>query len=123
MVRRSLYKRPRPPARDKGVFENLVRNSVCKSAPNGCLDANAGEVVRAIYAICIEAGVDVGRGCGYDALKDEYTVVGKSRHTGKAQDFKVKGFDVAELIHLCRRLNGGPMIHGKLTEQLNQTIT
>jgi len=117
-VKRPLYKRPRPPARDKGIFEGLIRNGICKLAPIGCPDANAGEVSKAIFSIAWEAGVKVGRGSGYESLKDEYTVIGKSRATGKARDFRVKGEEVAALIRLARVLNGGKLELGHLTEQV-----
>jgi len=107
LVKRPLYKAPRPPARDKGVFGAL--GGICKSAPNGCLDANSGEVSKALFAISLEARIKIGRGSGYDSLRDEYTVVGKSMATGKAQDFKVKGEEVAAVIQLARQLNGGRM--------------
>jgi hypothetical protein len=109
LVKRPLYKAPRPPARDKGVFGNMFAKGICPSAPNGCLDANSGEVSKALFAISLEAKVKIARGCGYDSLKDEYTVVGKSMATGKAQDFKVKGEEVAAVIQLARQLNGGRM--------------
>ena len=115
LVKRPLYKAPRPPARDKGVFGQMFAKGICPSAPMGCLDANAGEVSKAIFAISLEAGVKIGRGCGYDGIKDEYTVVGKSMATGKAQDFRVKGEEVATLIQVARQLNGGRMEPGRLT--------
>lgn len=96
-----LYKRPRAPARKKGALYNL--------APIGCPDANAGEVNKAIYALGREAGVIVGQGSGYDSLKDVYSVIGKSRETGKAQDFSIQGAEVATAIMLARMLNGGKM--------------
>lgn len=114
-AKRPLYKRERPAARDKGVFAATIRNGLYELAPIGCPDANAGEVAKAIFAIAWEAGVKVGRGSGYDGLKDEYTVIGKSRETGKAQDFKVRGAEVADLIRYARILNGGKLDRGALT--------
>lgn len=119
LVRRRLYKPDRPPARDLGVFgaggRGDTRGIMCRYAPVAMPEANAGEVVRAIAAICKTAGVIVGRGCGYESIRDEYTVVGKSRATGKAQDFRVKGEEVATVIRMARLLNGGPMVPGALT--------
>lgn len=109
LVKRPLYKAPRPPARNKGVFGKWFPKGLCPSAPNGCLDANAGEVSKALFAISLEAKVKIGRGSGYDSLKDEYTVVGKSMATGRAQDFRVKGEEVAAVIQVARQLNGGRM--------------
>lgn len=112
-VRRRLYKKERAPARDKGVFKNdvktVVKNGLCNTAPLACPDANHGEVVKAIYSLAYMGGVEVGRGVGYDPLKDEYTAIGKSRTTGKAQDFTIKGEVVAEVIRVARMLNGGKM--------------
>jgi hypothetical protein len=97
MVKRSLYKTPRAPARTKGVLHN--------QAPIACQDANGKEIAMALTALCLDAGVVVGRGGLYDALRDEYTVIGKSIETGKAQDFRVRGEAVAALIGFLRGLN------------------
>jgi hypothetical protein len=101
LSKRRLYKPERAPARKAGVLYN--------SAPISMPDATAGEVAKAIFALAQEAGVIVGQGSGYDSLKDVYTVVGKSRATGKAQDWQVEGAVVAEVIGLARMLNGGRM--------------
>ncbi len=118
-ARRPLYKRPRPPARDKGVL-SAIKNGLYELAPVALPDANEGEVSKAIFALALQADVLVGRGSGYDGLKDEYTVIGKSRTTGKAQDFKIKGEVVAELIRVARLFNGGKMTRGSLQRQVNQ---
>jgi len=97
-ARRRLYKPDRVPDRDEGVLS--------KQAPVACLDANVKEIAMALFSICESVGVVVGRGADYDPLRDMYTVVGKSRATGKAQDFKVEGGHVAALIWLLRGLNG-----------------
>jgi hypothetical protein len=102
MSRRNLYKRERAPARDKGVLFHA-------HAPVGCLDANEGEVSKAIFAVAKLAGVIVGRGSGYDSLRDRYYVIGKDRVTGKAQDFQFEGAVVAAAIYDARRLNGGKL--------------
>lgn len=91
----------RAPARTKGTLYN--------KAPIAMLDATINEIATAIFSLAIEAGVAVGRGCGYDSLKDEYTVMGKSLTTGRIQDFKVAGESVAALIGLSRMLNGGKL--------------
>ena len=106
LAKRQWYKKERAPARPKGV---LGKHSIYKRAPNGCVDADEGEVAKAIYSVAREAGVLVGRGSGYDSLRDEYTVIGKSMATGKAQDFKIAGVEVAVCIKLARMLNGGAM--------------
>ena len=101
IAKRRLYKPERKPARTKGVLYKL--------APIGCIDASQGEVAKAIFAMALQAGFAIGRGSGYDPLRDEYTVIGKSRETGKVQDVKIQGADVAELIRFARRLNGGKL--------------
>lgn len=106
MAKRRLYKPERKPARKKGVLY--------KMAPISLPDANEGEVAKAIFALGKLAGVTVGQGSGYDSLRDEYTVIGKSADTGKAQDFVLKGETVAELIVVARMLNGGKMVPGRL---------
>jgi hypothetical protein len=63
----------------------------------------------ALAALAHEAGVKPGRGCGYDQIKDQYTIVGKSLSTGKAQDFTVEGEEVANLIMLARSMAGGTL--------------
>ncbi len=100
-VRRRLYKPERKPARRRGALYEL--------APVGCPDASPGEVAKAVFALAKEANAAIGQGSGYDPLRDEYTVIGKSLETGKAQDFKVQGEEVASVIRLARMLNGGPM--------------
>ena len=101
MARRRLYKPERAPARKKGILY--------KMAPIALLDANKEEVAMALFALAKMAGVTVGQGSGYDPLRDEYKVVGKSRATGKAQDFTIRGEEVATTIVLARQLNGGKM--------------
>jgi hypothetical protein len=97
-TKRRLYKPERAPARKKGVSHS--------QAPIACPDAEAKEIAMAIYSICESADVVVGRGGDYDWLKDEYTIVGKSKATGKAQDFTVPGAAVAALIMQLRAWNG-----------------
>jgi hypothetical protein len=101
LAKRRLYKPERRPARIKGVLYGM--------APIGLPDANAGEVAKALFALAKEAGVKVGRGSGYDSLRDEYTVVGKSAATGLARDYKIDGSTVAQLITFARLLAGGKM--------------
>jgi hypothetical protein len=99
LTKRRLCKPERKPARKKGVLE--------KHAPIGCLSANKAEIALAVYSLCEDAGYVVGRGGDYDPLRDQYTVVGKHKETGKVQDITVEGAEVATLIKLVRRLNGG----------------
>jgi hypothetical protein len=112
LTKRDIYKPDRKAARKKGVLET--------NAPAAMLDASNAEVAMAIYAICEEAGVIIGRAEGYNALRDEYTVVGKSKETGRAQDWKVKGFEVALLIGFLRQLNGGKFDRQQITKKLSQ---
>jgi hypothetical protein len=102
LTKRRLYKPERRPARKKGVLE--------KHAPIGLPTANAFEIASAVASLCEQAGFEVGRGGDYDSLKDEYTVIGKSLVTGKAQEIKIQGGEVAFLIKVGRGLNGGPMV-------------
>jgi hypothetical protein len=99
LVKRRLYKPERAPARKKGVLNS--------QAPVSCIDAGSFEIAAAIAAFCRQAKVIPGQGGEYDWLKDEYTIIGKSRVTGKAQDFKIKGDEVGALIKLARSINGG----------------
>lgn len=99
--RRPLYKRERSPARTKGV--------IGKEAPISLPDASRTEITTALYALCQEAGVVIGMGAEYDWLKDSYTVIGKSKATGKAQEITVQGAEVGNVITLARMLNGGRM--------------
>lgn len=99
LVKRSLYRPERAKARKKGVLHN--------QAPVACPDAGAFEIAAAIVAVADSADVIVGQGGEYNAIRDEYTIVGKSKRTGKAQDFKISGYDVAQVIELGRVMNGG----------------
>lgn len=99
LARRRLYKPERPAARTKGA--------IATCAPMAMLDAGEAEVVLAILALCREAGIIVGRGGEYDPLRDKYTVIGKSRTTGKAQEITIEGEEVANVIGVFRQLNGG----------------
>lgn len=99
LAKRRLYKPERKPARMKGVLH--------EQAPVGCPDASVKEIAMAIAALCQSVAIDIGRGGSYDAIKDEYVIVGKNRMTGKAQDFKVEGVAVAALINQLRLWNGG----------------
>lgn len=103
LVKRPYYKKQRAPARTKGVLRAEV-------APVALPEANSNEVALALFALAEEAGVVVGRAGGYDRHRDEYTVVGKCKRSGKAQDFIIKGAEVADLILLGRLMNGGPMV-------------
>lgn len=110
LIKRRLYKPERKPARRKGVLG--------QQAPVGCPDANHYEIAMAIAAICEEAQMEPGIGGEYDALKDEYTIIGRVRdggvdtstgmRTGKVQDIKIPGAAVAALIGTLRAWNGTP---------------
>ena len=99
LTKRRLYRPERAPARKKGVLHN--------QAPIGCVSANAKEIALALYSLCWDAGYVVGQGGQYDSLRDEYTVIAKRKDTGLVQDVTVHGAEVADLIKLARRLNGG----------------
>lgn len=73
-------------------------------APVGCPDANHYEIAMALSSLCAAGGITVGRGGSYDAVKDEYTVIGTI--AGKAQDLKIEGVAVAALIWQLRDWNG-----------------
>jgi hypothetical protein len=107
LARRRLYKAERRPARIKGELRN-------QNAPIALLDANAKEVAMALYALCDLSGIVIGRAAGYDQLRDEYTVTGTSKLTGKAQDLTVKGAEVADAIVVARVLNGGKLVGSSL---------
>lgn len=94
MVKRRLYKPDRAPARTKGV--------IGRNAPVSCPDADRFEIASAVFAICKEAGFIIGRGAEYDQLKDEYTLIGKSLESGKAQEVKLAGFEVGAVIKMFR---------------------
>jgi hypothetical protein len=104
LVKRRLYKPERAAARKRGALHQE------DSAPAALRDANSAEISMALYALSQEAGVIIGRAGGYDKLKDEYAVTGKSMKTGKAQDFIIKGLEVADVIMLARLMNGGPLV-------------
>jgi hypothetical protein len=110
LTKRKLYKRERPAARKKGVLD--------KQAPIGCPDANKKEIALALASLAIEAKVVIGRGGSYDALRDEYTVLGKvldgstasdGTPAGRVQDVIIQGAEVATLIKVCRMMNGGKL--------------
>ncbi len=101
LAKRRLYKPERRAARVKGILYEL--------APIGCPDAGEEEVAMAVFSMAKQAGFIIGRGSGYDGLRDEYTVVGKSLRTGKVQDVTIAGADVALLIDYARSLSGGTM--------------
>jgi hypothetical protein len=108
LTKRKLYKRPRTPARVKGV--------IGKYAPIACTDASDFEISAALATIGHLANKDIGRGLGYDSLTDKYTVICKNRKTGKAEDFVVSGTDVAALIRTTRVL-AGEMMNDKVSQE------
>lgn len=97
LARRRLYKPERKPARAKGGLTD-------KDTPISLPNATRREVVMALTVLCKKVRVVPGRGVGYEPLRDEYKVIGKSMVTGKAQDFTVRGVDVADLIKEFRSL-------------------
>lgn len=114
LAKRRLYKPERRAARKKGVLHG--------NAPLACPDASNTEIAMAIFSLCDEAGVVIGQSQGYDALKDEYTVTGKSKTTGVAQDWRVKGFEVALLIGFLRQVNGGRFDKQAITKRLGRRV-
>jgi hypothetical protein len=109
LATRRLYKPDRPAARKAGILHD--------QAPVACPNATAKEIAMAIAAMCIAANMEPGRGGEYDALKDEYTIIGRVRDgavdatgmaTGKVQDIKIPGVVVAALIGELRGWNGTP---------------
>lgn len=111
LARRRLYKPERRPARTKGVLD--------KQAPIGLPNANKNEIALALFALAQQAGVAIGRGGSYDALRDEYTLTGKvldggidakGIKTGRVQDIKVQGAEVASVIKVARMMNGGRLV-------------
>jgi hypothetical protein len=101
LAKRRLFKPDRKPARKKGSLE--------AAAPLSCLDANRFEITAALYSICDAAGMVVGRAGDYDSLRDTYTVIAKSKSTGKAQELTVQGEEVGFMIGIVRQMNGGPL--------------
>lgn len=114
-MRKQLYKRDRAPARAKGVLAmpGLPRG-LSQLAPLGCPDANVTEVKSAIFVLAWRSGLVVGKGSGYDAMKNTYEVIGQSRRDGRKQDMTIQGEAVADLIKLTRILNGGQHQPGAL---------
>src|SRR3990167_1545051 len=108
LARRRLYKPERAPARKRGVLH--------KEAPVGCLDANGKEIEFAIAAICETAHITPGQGSGYNPIRDEYTIIGKDKRTGKAQDFVIEGVAVAALINTLRQAIGAKFDKGAITK-------
>lgn len=99
LAKRRLYKPERRTARKRGVLQD--------QAPIACPDANHYEIAMALASLCQASGVAPGQGGDYDPIKDVYTIIGKDKLTGKAQDFKVEGWAVALLIAQLRVWNGG----------------
>jgi hypothetical protein len=116
LTRRPMYKKERAPARTKGILRG-------ETAPAALPDANSGEVALALFALADEAGVIVGRAGSYDNYKDEYTVIGKSKTTGKAQDFIIHGREVADVIVLARFCNGGPLVRAANRKAKRRSVT
>lgn len=109
---RRLYKPERAPARKRGVLHDR--------APVGCPNANNYEIAMAIASLCEASHVVPGRGLGYDPIADKYTIAGKSKATGKAQDFEIEGHAVALLINQLRVWNGGKFDKQGLTKAMNK---
>ncbi len=110
LTRRRLYKPERAPARMQGILRN--------EAPLACLDACQTEITSAIAAILQMGNALPGIGREYDAIRDQYTITGKSGTTGKAQDYVIEGEAVAAVIHETRRLNGGKYVKGQLAKAM-----
>ena len=112
LARRRLYKPERAPARKRGVLH--------KEAPVGCLGASGKEIEMAVAAICEIAHVTPGQGSGYNPIRDEYTIVGKDKRTGKAQDFVIEGVAVAALISTLRQAIGAKFDKSAATKALSR---
>ena len=91
----------RKPARIKGVLG--------KASPGSIPDATPSEVLMALAAVALEAGVRIGRGGEYDQLKDRYVVTGQSILGHKAMDLTIDGGTVGEVILTCRMMRTGQM--------------
>ncbi len=101
LTKRRWYKPERAPARMKG--------SIGECSPISCPDATKSEVLMALSAVALDAGVAIGRGGDYDKICDKYTVIGKSLVGGKACDIKIDGGTVGEVILACRMMRLGQM--------------
>ena len=101
LTHRRLYKPDRKPARIKGVLYN--------QAPICLVDATKAEVLTAIAGVCLSSGVIPARGCGYDSIRDEYTIAGYSKSDKKLKDVKVSGYEVGELIKFLRTITAGKL--------------
>ena len=99
LVKRRLYRPDRIPERKRGV--------IGKASPVSVPDATPSEVLTALSAVALQAGVKVGRGGVYDQIRDRYTVVGKSLLDGKALDIDIDGGTVGEVILACRMMRSG----------------
>ena len=101
LVKKRLYKPDRKPARIKGVLYN--------QAPIGLVDATKSEVLTAIMGVCLTTGVIPARGCGYDSLRDEYTIAGYNKSDKKFADVKISGQEVVVLIKFLRDMTKGKL--------------
>lgn len=100
LVKRSLYKAPRPAAR-LSCADHL-------KAPLELPDAQQHEVEKALFCFCEQAGIIIGDTVDYDPLRDEYTCIAKDLNVidPKAvaiKDIKVQGSLVAMLISFFRQ--------------------
>lgn len=99
-VRRRLYRKQRKPPRLSCV--------TALRAPMELPDATAGEVSKALFCFCEQAGLIIGDAYDYDPLRDEYTCVAKNLNISDPKvvaikDVKVQGSVVAMLISFFRQ--------------------
>jgi hypothetical protein len=101
LARRRMYKRERRPARHDDSTGNMP--------PVGMPDATPFEIVSSINAYAKAVlKIDVGRTNGYDAQKDEYSVIAKAGRWETPRDYKIPGAHIAMAIHAWRCGQGDP---------------
>ncbi len=98
LVKRRLYKPERAPARVRGSA-SLIGSTELRISKD--------EARLAIFALCCEAGLIVGRGLSYDKRADEFVVLAKDRESGKVVEARLAGERIAGLVAAARILNGG----------------
>jgi hypothetical protein len=99
-AKRRMYKKERKPAR--------LSCSAALRAPVELPDATPGEVSKALFCFCEQAGLIIGDAYDYDPLRDEYTCVAKNLNVSDpkvvaVKDVKVAGSVIAMLISFFRQ--------------------
>ncbi len=87
LVKRRLYKAPRPAAR--------LSCAPYLKAPIELPDAQEHEVSKALFCFCELAGIIIGDTVDYDPLRDEYTCIAKDLNVIDPKDVKIKDVKVA----------------------------